>query len=56
MVINGALDDSIPKGAGRRLADLLGARLVELPGCRHMAPLEAPEAFMDLVESFVLPG
>lgn len=54
IVINGALDDSIPKGAGQRLADLLDARLVELPGCRHMAPLEAPEAFMDLVESFIL--
>jgi 3-oxoadipate enol-lactonase len=54
LVINGALDDSIPKGMGQRIADLLGARLVELPACRHMAPLEAPEAFMDLVESFVL--
>lgn len=53
LVINGALDDSIPTGAGERLAGLLGARLVELPGARHMAPIEAPEAFMDLVESFL---
>jgi pimeloyl-ACP methyl ester carboxylesterase len=35
------------------LANLLKARLVELPGCAHMAPLEAPERFMDLLEPFV---
>ena len=54
LVINGSLDNSIPPGGGERLANLLGARLVELPGCAHMAPLEAPEKFMDLLESFLL--
>jgi 3-oxoadipate enol-lactonase len=54
LVVNGSLDASIPPGAGERLANLLGARLVELPGCAHMAPLEAPEKFNDLLESFLL--
>ena len=53
LVINGSLDNSIPPGEGERLANLLEARLVELPGCAHMAPLEAPERFMDLLEPFV---
>jgi 3-oxoadipate enol-lactonase len=54
LVMNGSLDTSIPPGAGERLANLLGARLVELPGCAHMAPVEAPEKFMELLESFLL--
>jgi len=54
LVMNGSLDTSIPPGAGERLANLLGVRLVELPGCAHMAPLEAPEKFIDLLESFLL--
>lgn len=54
LVVNGSLDGSIPPGGGERLANLLGARLVELPGCAHMAPLEAPEEFMDFLESFLL--
>ena len=53
LVINGSLDSSISPGEGERLAGLLKARLVELPGCSHMAPLEAPERFMDLLEPFV---
>ena len=54
LVINGSLDTSIPPGGGERLANLLGARLVELQGCAHMAPLEAPEKFTDILESFLL--
>lgn len=54
LIINGSLDNSIPPGGGERLAHLLGARLVELSDCAHMAPLEAPEKFMDLLESFLL--
>jgi pimeloyl-ACP methyl ester carboxylesterase len=54
LVINGFLDNSIPPGEGGRLANLLGGHLVELPGCAHMAPLEAPEKFMDLLEPFLL--
>lgn len=54
LVVNGSLDTSIPPGAGERLANLLGARLVALPGCAHMAPLEAPEKFVELLEFFLL--
>ena len=54
LVMNGSLDNSIPPREGERLANLLGARLVELPGCAHMAPLEAPGKFIDLLESFLL--
>jgi pimeloyl-ACP methyl ester carboxylesterase len=54
LVMNGSLDNSIPPGAGERLANLLRTRLVELPGCAHMAPLEAPGKFIDLLESFLL--
>ncbi len=54
LVIKGSLDNSIPPGAGERLANLLGAPLVELSGCAHMAPLEAPEKFIELLESFLL--
>ena len=54
LVMNGSLDNSIPPGGGERLAQLLGTRLVELPGCAHMAPLETPGKFMDLLEPFLL--
>ena len=54
LVINGSSDTSIPPGAGKRIAGLFGARLLELPGCAHMAPLEAPEKFMDHLETFLL--
>lgn len=53
LIMNGSLDSSIPQGMGERSASLLGGRFVELPGCAHMAPLEAPEIFMDLLESFL---
>ena len=54
LVINGALDTSIPPDMAKRFGDLLGAKLMELAGCAHMAPLEAPQEFMDILEPFLL--
>ncbi len=39
LVVNGAQDTSIPPDSGKQLSKLLGARLVELPGCAHLSPL-----------------
>jgi 3-oxoadipate enol-lactonase len=54
LVVNGSLDTSIAPDMGKHLAELLGAELVELAGCAHMAPLEAPGKFMDILEPFLL--
>lgn len=54
LVVNGSLDTSISPDMGKRIGELLGAELVELAGCAHMAPLEAPEKFMDILEPFLL--
>ena len=53
LVVNGSLDTSIPSGSGKRLSEIFGARFVELESSAHMAPLEAPEKFMDILESFL---
>ena len=53
LVVNGSLDSSLPPDAGKRICDLFGARLRELPGGAHMAPVEVPEEFMDYLESFL---
>ncbi len=37
----------------RELADLLGARFVALPGTSHLAPAEAPSAFVDELRPFL---
>jgi 3-oxoadipate enol-lactonase len=54
LVVNGSLDTSISPDMGKRIGELLGAELVELAGCAHMAPLEAPEKFMDILEPFLI--
>jgi len=54
LVVNGSLDTSISPDMGKRIGELLGAELVELADCAHMAPLEAPEKFMDILEPFLL--
>lgn len=54
LVINGSLDTSIAPDAGRRLCDFFNGHLGELSGCAHMAPLEAPDKFLDIVEPFLL--
>jgi len=54
LVVNGSLDTSISPDMGKRIGGLLGAEFVELAGCAHVAPLEAPEKFMDISDSFLL--
>jgi len=54
LVVNGSLDTSIPPDIGKRLSEFFEASLVELSGCAHMAPVEVPDKFMDLLESFLL--
>ena len=53
LVVNGSLDTSISPDMGKRLCELLGAELVELAGCAHMAPVEDPGKFMDILEPFL---
>jgi 3-oxoadipate enol-lactonase len=53
LVVNGSLDTGIPPDVGKRLCDLFDASLMMLSGCAHMAPLEAPDEFMDYLESFL---
>ncbi len=53
LVVNGSLDTAIPPDIGKRLCELFDASLMELSGCAHMAPVEAPEEFMDYLESFL---
>jgi 3-oxoadipate enol-lactonase len=53
LVVNGSLDTSISPDAGKRLCELFDASLMELSGCAHLAPVEAPEEFMDYLESFL---
>lgn len=54
LVVNGSLDTSIPSDVGKCLSERFGARVVELSGCAHMAPVEAPKKFMDILEPFIL--
>ena len=47
-VVTGETDALAPPAAGQRLANLVGnGRFVSVPGCGHMAPLEAPHAVAD---------
>lgn len=54
LVVVGAEDRLTPPGAARRLVEALpDARLVELPGIGHNAPLEAHEQVTRLISDFV---
>ncbi|MHB0870030.1 MAG: alpha/beta fold hydrolase [Chloroflexota bacterium] len=53
LVVTGEFDTSIAPGSGDRLASLLGSTHHQMAGCAHMAPIEAPESFMDMVEQFL---
>ncbi len=44
LLIGGERDRAVARGSGRRLADLLGARLIVLPGVGHIAFAESPDA------------
>ena len=55
-MVCGSADRSTPPSAGRELASLIpGARYAELPGAGHLAPLERPDAFADLVAGALAP-
>ena len=54
LVINGDLDISIPPDTNACLSHRFSAQVETLKGCAHMAPVEAPEKFMDILESFLL--
>lgn len=49
-VVIASRDTLTPAPVGRVMAGLIpGARIVEIPGCGHMIPLEAPELLADLI-------
>ena len=54
LIVHGDEDSIVPLANSRRLAAALpGARLAVMAGCGHMPHEEDPDAFVDLVESFV---
>lgn len=54
LVVSGNLDYSEARRASRILAEgIPGARLVEMPDCAHVPPLEAPDAFAKLLLPFL---
>lgn len=46
-------DDPIPIGAARTAAELIGAAFHPLPRCGHVPYVEAPEAFVELLDRFL---
>lgn len=55
LVVTGAMDTSVPVDAAKSLSLKYGAQVECFEGCAHMAPLESPEKFMDVLEAFLLP-
>ncbi len=54
MVVAGGEDPSAPAAAGQRIVDrITGSTLHVVEGCGHFAPLEAPEAFNELLRRFI---
>ena len=54
LIVHGDEDSIVPLANSRRLAAALpGARLAVMAGCGHMPHEEDPDAFVDLVKSFV---
>jgi pimeloyl-ACP methyl ester carboxylesterase len=57
LVAVGEHDVSDFRDGARRMADQLpNARHVEIAGARHLAPLETPEAFRELLLDFLASG
>jgi len=53
LVICGARDTVAPPALSREIADkVTSAHYVELPGCGHCPPLEAPQQFLAAIRSF----
>ena len=54
MVVAGGEDPSAPASAGQRIVDRIAASTLHvIEGCGHFPPFEAPDAFNELVRSFV---
>lgn len=53
LVIVGELDQPDMLAASQDVAAATGARFVSMPGVAHLPPLEAPEAFVELVRPFL---
>ena len=54
LIVHGDEDSIVPLANSRRLAEALpGAELAVMGGCGHMPHEEDPDAFVDLVKSFV---
>ena len=54
MVVAGGEDISAPASAGQRIVDrITGSTLHVVEGCGHFPPLEAPEAFNELLRRFI---
>jgi 3-oxoadipate enol-lactonase len=54
LVMVGELDAATPVDLAQALArGIKGARFVRLPGCGHCPPLEQPQAFLAVLESFL---
>jgi 3-oxoadipate enol-lactonase len=54
LVLVGEHDEATPPPMSHELAaGLPNARLVVLPGCAHVPPLQAPELFLDAIERFL---
>lgn len=57
LVLEAETDASVPKEASRRLAaGIAGAVVAEVPGARHLACCDAPDAFAQAVARFVSGG
>ena len=57
LVVAGELDPSTPVAMSEALRDAIpGARLVVLPGARHIPMLEYPAAVTDAIRGFLTPG
>jgi 3-oxoadipate enol-lactonase len=54
LVLVGEHDEATPPPMSHELAaGLPNARLVVLPGCAHVPPLQAPELFLDAIDGFL---
>ena len=54
LVMVGEQDEATPPAMARELASLLpDARLLELPGCAHVAQLQAPDTVFEAMRDFV---
>ncbi|MEO7442565.1 MAG: hypothetical protein ABIW46_03420 [Acidimicrobiales bacterium] len=54
LVIQGAADTTVPPGSGRRLAELTGGQLWQLPGVGHTKAFDADRVeYLDRVDRFI---